>query len=113
MASCKLERRKALGKCLRCKGLAPIGQAVCFDCTDKMTAGKQAALAAGLCVQCWKQPKLEGKRYCAACDQKVRTKSHQRYHQRKQAGVCTTCGQAPAWHGRVECAYCWGKRYGL
>lgn len=113
MASREIERRKAQEKCLRCKQKAPIGQAVCFDCTEKMAAGKQAAIAQGLCVQCWHKPQLEGKRYCAECQARLKTKQSTRYYSRKSAGICVQCGKAPQWHGRTSCAYCWGKRYGL
>jgi hypothetical protein len=112
MASAAMERRKAKGKCTRCKQQAPIGQGVCFDCAEKMAASKQAALAKGLCIRCWKEPRSEGKQHCGRCAQKRSLEDKQRKEKRKAAGLCVECGKAPQWEGRVMCAFCIRKRYG-
>lgn len=104
--------RKITGRCLRCPNKAPWGQGVCFDCTEKMAQGKQAALAAGKCVQCWQENSLSDKRYCAACNQRLLEKQKSLYQARKEAGLCVKCGKAPHYNARLICAYCWGKRYG-
>lgn len=113
MASPKIEHRKAQGKCLRCKGKAPIGQAVCFDCTDTMAAAKQAAREQGLCLDCWKASVVPGRRCCRGCLAHRSWATARRKVIRKQQGLCVKCGQAPGYHGRLLCAYCWGKSYGL
>ena len=113
MASAQMERRKAQGKCTRCKQEAPIGQGVCFDCAEKMTADKQTAMAQGLCIRCWKEPRRPQKQTCTGCSQRRQAEDRQRYTQRKVAGICVRCGKAPQWEGRILCAYCLGKRYGF
>ena len=111
MASAYIEKRKQQEICLRCKQKAPIGQAVCFDCTDKMTAAKRAALAQGLCIHCWHEPVVAGRQHCMGCKAQDRFIRARRRAIRKQQGLCVKCGKAPQWHGHTTCAYCYGKHY--
>jgi hypothetical protein len=100
--------------CPRCgKQQSLMRMTVCWDCAEEMAEGKRQALAAGKCINCWKNPALTGRQYCDDCRVRRQEKQRQRYHERKKAGVCVYCGKAPQWHGRTTCAYCWGTRKGF
>lgn len=110
MASAYLERRKTQQKCVRCHQDAPLGQACCFDCVDKMVTDKATVRAAGLCIDCWKKPVVRGKVRCTDCLQACNQRQRDLYALRKKTGLCVHCGKHPQWHGKSICALCWAKK---
>lgn len=97
---------KSLGLCARCSNPPVAGKSCCQTCLDKMSAGKQQAREQGMCLDCWKEPVLAGKRYCATHEAERQQRRSRRYSIRLVRRQCTLCGKQRARPGRVTCLRC-------
>lgn len=95
--------RKSLGLCARCgKSSTPEGQC-CATCLVEMASGKQEAQAQGMCVDCWTEPALQGKRCCAQHAAYRREQQRLQYGIRLVRKLCVKCGKKRAVKGRTMC----------
>lgn len=110
----------------------PSTGARCEQCNREHSACNQARraslLAAGLCENCGKRPRLFEKRRCEECNDKKRAKDRERYaldHERQAAqrarakrhreerianGLCYRCGDDKLVPGLKICAECQEKQ---
>ena len=65
--------------------------------------------AAGICVNCGKEPAAENRTCCEACLAKVRASQAKVRARRRAAGVCLIC-EASVTDGNVYCPDCLGDR---
>jgi len=100
----RYEARKSVGKCARCAVEARVpGQATCQNCKQAMVDGKRQAKALGLCQDCWKDPALPGKRFCAAHAEARKERQMQRYLLRRIRHLCVRCGKKRIYKGTTKC----------
>ena len=94
---------KSRGLCPRCgSNPSPEGRC-CAPCLADMATGKQQAREQGMCLDCWKEPALPGKRFCAQHTAYRKEQQRLRYGIRLVRKLCVQCGKKRAVQGMVLC----------
>jgi hypothetical protein len=100
----RYEARKSLKRCARCNApLVDTTTVTCPTCMADMASGKSQAKAAGMCEDCWTEPVLEGKRFCAFHDAARKERRLQRYLLRRLQHRCVKCGKKRVYQGTTMC----------
>ena len=97
-------------QCVRCPNTVTDNHACCQACRATMRDGKQQAREHGLCLDCWTEPAVPGKRYCASHDEQRKQRDSTTYTERLIRHLCVKCGRKRAQGGRTTCAACHQKR---
>jgi hypothetical protein len=97
-------------RCVRCPKTAEDGYACCQACRTVMAQGKRQAREQGLCIDCWTEPALPGKRYCAVHNSSRRQNKTTLYTQRLVSRQCVRCGKSRAERGKTLCQKCAAKQ---
>src|SRR5262245_19662632 len=93
-------------RCVRCPKTVDDGYACCKECREKMSDGKLAAIQEQMCLDCWTEPVVSGKRYCATHDRQRKQRNAEQYTQRLVRHICVRCGDKRAQAGFVLCEVC-------
>lgn len=94
---------KSRGLCARCGSQPTPAGTCCPTCIADMAAGKQQAREQGMCVDCWTEPALPGKRCCAKHAEYRQVQNRLRYGIRLVRKLCTYCGKKRAVKGKTLC----------
>lgn len=94
---------KSRGLCPRCGSTPSPEGRCCATCLAEMAAAKQQAREQGMCVDCWTEPALPGKRYCEKHAAHRREQNRLRYGIRLIRKLCVQCGKKRAVKGKTLC----------